>query len=183
MKIDKLWAIICLFIVYIMGMVTGYRYFQGKLKEEVISEIKRDTLPPIHDTIPRPVPYNVYFTDTVYKDVDTAQILADYFAKRNYRLDFSNDSVGVYKVNLDVSENRIITATSEIRPIRTTVETIKYVREPKKAQIYAVLGTSVDFTTNKVQVGTDIGNKYIIGASAVRVRNNIGYTVDFGIKF
>ena len=185
MKFDKLWAIICLFIVYITGMVVGCKYSQKKPEEEVISEnVKVDTLPPIHDTIPHPIPYKVvYITDTVYKDVDTAQILADYFAKKKYRLDFSNDSVGVYKVNLDVSENRVINATSEIRPIRTTIETVKYIREPSKRQIYAIIGSSLDLGVNKIQIGTDLGGKYYAGASAIRVRDNVGYTVDVGIKF
>ena len=187
-------SIIVAAVVFFVGYLVGKGYADTKEVEKEVVRWKTKYLPPIHDTIPQPVPYLVFDTDTVYKikehelSVDTLAILMDYFRVRNYALDFSNDSIGIFKVNLDVTKNTLANARSEIRPIRTTVETIRTISNVKTIQFYWLVGTSVDFKTNKIQFGVDFRQKYMIGVSGIRLedregKNNYGYTIDLGVKF
>lgn len=51
----------------------------------------------IHEVpVPYPVPYAVHDSFPVWRDVDTAAILADYFKKRFYNDSAYNDSVRIY---------------------------------------------------------------------------------------
>ena len=182
-------SIIVAAVVFFVGYLVGKGYADTKEVEKEVVKWKTEYLPPIHDTIPQPVPYLVFDTDTVYKikehelSVDTLAILMDYFRVRNYALDFSNDSIGIFKVNLDVTKNRLANARSEIRPIRNTVETIRTISNVKTIQFYGILGSSVDLKTNKIQFGIDLRQKYLIGVSGIRLDDKFGYTIDLGAKF
>ena len=147
---------------------------------------KHDTVE-YRDTVKVPVPYIVVRDTTIYLqgEIDTAALLADYLATKHYTLDFSNDSVGTFKVNATVNRNAITEAMSIINPLirvceieRTTVQTrIPFI------QGYAQIGTSLDFGTQKFSAGADFRQRFMVGASAMRVNDNWGYTVDFGVKF
>lgn len=74
------------------------------------------------------------YTDTIREEVripaDTAGIVADYFKRREYELDFSTDSTGTYKVQAVVYCNRLESASATIAPLqREIVTTIKEVRK------------------------------------------------------
>lgn len=182
-------GITLLFIMFFLGFSIGRSYSDTIEVEKEVVKIKKEFLPPIHDTIPMPVPYLVFDTDTVLKiiehsvEVDTLQILADYYRVRKYNLDFSNDSVGIFKINVDITKNMLVNAESEIRPIRTTVEHVKIINKVKKIQFYGIIGSSVDFKTNKIQAGIDLRQKYLFGLSGIRLDDKYGYTIDLGIKF
>lgn len=182
-------SIIIAAVVFFVGYLVGKGYADTKEVEKVVVKYKTEQLPPIHDTIPNPVPYYVHNTDTVERiiehtiEVDTLAILADYYRLRNYDLDFSHDSIGTFKVNLDVTKNRLANARSEIRPIRNTVETIRTISNVKTIQFYGILGSSVDLKTNKIQFGIDLRQKYLIGVSGIRLDDKFGYTIDLGAKF
>ena len=182
-------SIIISVIIFFLGYLFGRSYGDKEFVEKEITKWKVEQLPPIHDTITYPIPYCVIDTDTVEKiinhsvEVDTLQILADYYRLRQYDLDFSNDSIGVFKVNIDVTKNSIAKATSDIRPIRTVVETTKYVSKVKNIQFYTLLGSSLDFKTNEIQFGIDLRQKYLIGASVLRFEDRYKYMLDLGIKF
>lgn len=185
----SLGSIIAAVVIFFIGYLVGKGYADTIEIEKEVVKWKTEQLPPIHDTIPQPVPYLVENTDTVYKiiehtlEVDTLAILADYYRVRNYDLDFSNDSVGVFKVNLDITKNSLAKARSEIRPIRTTIETIRTINNIKTIQFYGILGSSVDLKTNKIQFGIDLRQKYLIGVSGIRMDDQYGYTIDLGLKF
>lgn len=157
---------------------------EPKIKESIKTEVQ---LVPyaVHDTLTYPEyvevpsPYPVYMNTPI----DTNAIVADYLVKRNYKLDFSSDSLGIYRVDVDVQGNKIVSAISTIQPIIRTVtkETVLY--KAKKLQFYGMIGSSVDLKTNKVQFGADFNNKFMLGASGIRLDDNYGYTIDFGIKF
>lgn len=73
------------------------------------------------------------YTDTIREEVcipaDTAGIVADYIKRRQYELDFSTDSTGIYKVQAVVYCNRLESASATITPLqREIVTTIKEVR-------------------------------------------------------
>ena len=46
-----------------------------------------------------------------------------------------------------------------------------------------MIGSSVDLKTNKIQFGVDLKQKFMIGASGIRLDDRYGYTLDFGVKF
>ena len=182
-------SIIASLAAFIIGVLIGKGYTDTVEVEKEVVKWKTKQLPPIHDTIPMPVPYLVFDTDTVVKiiehqaEVDTLKILADYYRVRKYDLDFSNDSIGVFKVNIDVTKNMLANASSEIRPIRTTIERIKTINNVQTLQFYGMFGSSLDFKANKIQVGLDFRQKYLLGVSGIRLDDKYGYTIDLGIKF
>lgn len=185
----SLYSIIAAVVIFFVGYLVGRGFADTKEVEKVVVKYKTEQLPPIHDTIPNPVPYYVHNTDTVERiiehtlEVDTFAILADYYRLRNYDLDFSHDSIGTFKVNLDVTKNALANARSEIRPIRNTVEVIRTINNIKTIQFYGMIGSSVDLKTNKIQFGIDLRQKYLIGVSGIRMDDRYGYTIDLGIKF
>ena len=65
------------------------------------------------------------YTDTIREEVripaDTADIIADYFKKRQYELDFSTDSTGVFKVQTVIYCNRLESASATIAPLQREV--------------------------------------------------------------
>lgn len=171
-----------------VGILIGYLLIKPDAEPDVrriveIKYIKGDT---ITKTIPYPVPYKV--TDSVRVPVatDTAALFAvwkDYYLKREYNLDFSNDTLGTFMVNAAVSENKLIYATSTVQPNIRTVKEREVIYKQRKWVPWAMIGTSADFRTNKVQLGLDINEKYTVGASGIRLDDKYGYTIDFGIKF
>lgn len=185
----SLGSILAAVVIFFIGYLVGRGYADTIEIEKEVVKWKTEQLPPIHDTISQPIPYLVENTDTVYKiiehtlEVDTLAILADYYRVRNYDLDFSNDSAGIFKVNLDITKNSLAKARSEIRPIRTTIETIRTINNIKTIQFYGILGSSVDLKTNKIQFGIDLRQKYLIGVSGIRMDDQYGYTIDLGMKF
>lgn len=85
-------------------------------------KVARIELPKIqyHDTI----------TITERIPADTAGIVADYLKKRDYELDFSTDSTGIFKVQAVVYCNRLESASATITPLQREVEnTIVKVRK------------------------------------------------------
>lgn len=141
--------------------------------------------------VPVPEPYAVHDTTYIVKEVpvptDTTalfEIWKDYYLTRDYNLDFSDDSLGVFKVKLAVHQNKI--ASSPVATIQPNVKTITEERTVTKVpfiQGYAMVGTSVDFSVNQIQLGIDLKQKFLIGASGIRIKDNYGYTINAGIKF
>lgn len=142
----------------------------------------------IIDTIFMPIPYLVTVTDTVpvFVATDTAKLYAvwqDYYLQRHYNLDFSNDTLGVFKMNAVVGQNKLVSAAFTIQPnIRTVIERQVIYKVPR-AQFYGIMGSSIDLRTNKIQFGVDLRQKYMIGVSGIRLDDKYGYTIDVGIKF
>lgn len=140
--------------------------------------------------IDKPAPYAV--CDTVYKHIpipeptDTASLFAiwrDYYLERDYCLDFSNDSVGVFKVDLSVSENKLANVFSTITPYIRTIHEKETIYKVPKIQFYGLIGTSLDLKTNQIQLGIDLRQRYLIGVSGIRMDDKFGYTLNTGIKF
>lgn len=185
-KISKA-TIICSVVAFFVGFLISRAFIE--IPEPIVKEsIKYEPAPYIvRDTIDNPVPYEVK-GDTVWMPgtpakTDTAAILADYFVRRKYKLDFSSDTTGTFLVNAEVYENRLVGASSTIRPIYRTKIREEVVYKVPVLQFYGMLGSSVDFKTNKVQFGVDLKQKFMFGVSGIRLEDKYGYTLDFGIKF
>ena len=71
----------------------------------------------------------LYYTDTVrvveQLPTDTAGIVADYLQRRQYDLDFSTDTTGVYKVQAVIECNRLKSASATIIPLQREQTIVK----------------------------------------------------------
>ena len=155
--------------------------------ERIITWSKGETITKYVD---KPVPYVV--RDTAYKYIpvtehtDTAALFAvwrDYYLERDYCLDFSEDSIGVFKVDLSVSENKIAKSRSTITPYIRTIREKETIYKVPTIQFYGIVGTSLDLKTNQIQLGVDLKQRYLIGVSGIRMDDEFGYTLNVGIKF
>lgn len=142
---------------------------------------------PIYDTIYEIKPYEIvkYKYDTIFlkSKQDTDNVVKDYFTTKKYELDFSNDTLGIFKVNTEVSMNELISASSFIQPKIKTITKDNTLYKVKPLQLYTTLGSSFDLKTNRISVGVDVNQKYLIGISGVRFSDNFSYTLDVGIKW
>lgn len=182
-------AVLILAICLSVGFFIGYLVF-GKTEPVVnrIVEIKWQKGEIVRDTVDCPVPAETIIRDSIPVPVptDTAALFAvwkDYYLERKYALDFSNDSIGTFRVDATVNQNKLISATSLIQPNIRTVYEKEVIYKKEKWVPWAMIGTSVDLKTNKVQFGVDLNQKYVIGVSGIRMDDRYGYTLDFGIKF
>lgn len=177
-------GIVALILGFLLGRCSNINENIAKT-EEVVKYVSSPY--PVHDTVYKPKPYEVikHEHDTIYltQKIDTAKILEDYFLTRRYELDFSNDSLGVFKVNTEVNRNELISVKSFIQPKYKTIiqENTIYMIPP--LQFYAMIGSSLDFKTNKVSLGVDLKQKYLLGVSGVRFNENFSCTIDVGIKW
>ena len=117
---------------------------------------------------------------------DTAALFAvwrDYYATRDYDLDFSNDTLGVFRVAAKVNQNKITQAVSTVQPNVKVVTNTETVYKTKFLQPWAMVGTSVDFNFQQIQVGVDINNKWMVGVGGIRYGDKGGFTVNAGVKF
>lgn len=178
-------------VIVAIAIFVGYLLGRSSVEipePETIVEIKWEKGEAIRDTIKVPEPYEVIVKvpDSIPVPTDTAALFAVwqyYYSTRKYNLDFSNDKLGVFKVDAVVNQNKLISANSFIEPnIRTVYET-KTIYKVPTIQFYGIIGSSVDLKTNKIQFGIDLRQKYMIGVSGIRVGNENGYTIDAGIKF
>lgn len=114
----------------------GLGWWLGSRKEpiEVVREEMRYVEGPTTTVyIDRPIPKVVYQHDTIIVreevrvpipiSADTSAIIADYFKKREYDLDFSTDTTGVFKVSAVVCNNRLASASATIAPLQREVLT------------------------------------------------------------
>lgn len=182
--------IIC--VIFVLGVFLGYslgKYYSSKDKTTIQKETIKYVPSPykVTDTIKKPIPYKTVDTVFLLKDIeiDTFKILHDYYLTRRYQLDFSNDTIGTFMVDAEVNENKLVNASSIIKPFVKTIyrtETNVITKVPT-LQFYSMLGSSIDLTINKISFGLDLKQKYLIGVSGIRYKDDYNYTLDFGIKF
>lgn len=178
----------------VVGIALFLGYLWGRSSVELpapeIEEVVKWEKEPyaVHDTIDRPVPYRVEVPvdRPVPVPTDTAALFAvwcDYYLKREYKLDFSNDTLGTFIADVSIQENKLLSATSTVQPIRKVITRTETIYKVPKLQPWLMFGTSPKLDAQKIQFGLDIQNKYIIGVSGLRIRDEYGYTFDLGIKF
>lgn len=183
-------------VFFIAAICLGF-FFLGRSSVHIPepAEVKRDTtyVPapyPVHDTLKVPVPAKEVPPDTVYVPVpeptDTAALFAvwlDYYTTRDYDLDFSSDSLGVFRVAAKVNQNKITEAVSTIQPITKVITNTETYYKERLIQPWVMVGTGVDFNFQQIQVGVDINNKWMVGVGGIRYGDKGGFTVNAGIKF
>ena len=105
-NIQTLTIIVLVLLIILMRMCQGPKPVPDKPKVTVIESIKYDT---IYNEITKYVPKwteRKLPPDTVYRDVDTAAILKNYFAEYTYNDTIDHDTVKIY-INDKISKNRI----------------------------------------------------------------------------
>lgn len=176
-------------IIFVTGFIFGSKYYQDSKPESVtttITYVRGDT---VRIKVPEEklVPQIVEVPKYIKVPVDTDSIYAifkDYETKRQYHLDFSNDTVGQITVDAEVYQNKLIASESFIRPLVKTVEKTEIVTKTKFLQGYVTLGTSVhNFNTQRLSGGVEFKERFDVGATVIRYEDKFTYTVDFGIKF
>lgn len=128
MDYHKMFAsLVVLLLCFGAGWWLGSRQKIVEIKEEV----RYVELPPITKVVEKPVPIKtepvtikevVEVVKEVAMPIDTTAIIADYLQRREYNLDFSNDTTGVYKVQAIVEANRLTSASATIIPLKRVVE-------------------------------------------------------------
>lgn len=178
----------------LVALLIGFFWGKSSVKTPdpiKVVEVRYEKGDTIHDTINQPIPYEVKIPVDVpvFIPTDTAALFAvwqDYYLERKYDLDFSNDSLGTFKVDAVVNQNKIVNATSIIQPnIKIITEKEVVYQEPKVPLLrpFILLGSSLDAKVIKVQGGMDIKNKYMLGVSGMKVDDSYNYTINLGIKF
>lgn len=135
----------------------------------------------IADKLPR-----LQYTDTVREEVripaDTAGIVADYFKRRQYDLDFSTDTTGVYKVQAVIVCNRLESASATIVPLQREVENT--VVKVRKFRPFAEVGVAIgDKVGASLGLGGIIKEKHIVSAKYMRIGNGNYYGAEYGYIF
>ena len=126
------------------------------------------------------------YTDTVREEIrvpaDTAGIVADYFKRRQYDLDFSTDTTGVYKVQAIICCNRLESARATIQPLQREVENT--VVKVRKFRPFVSGGVAI---SDKIGVSLGLGGiieeKHIVSVKAMRIGNNNYYGGEYGYIF
>ena len=173
----------------LLGFLLGRLSVTDKITVETKEVVKNVPSPYIvRDTIYSPLPaLTFYKVDTCYimQKVDTAEILHDYFLSRQYRLDFSNDSIGKFIVDAEVNQNKLVSANSFIQPITKFIykENILTKQTVRAFQPWVTIGTNLNLDCQQVTLGFDLKQKYILGVSGLRLNNKYNYTVNIGIKW
>lgn len=126
------------------------------------------------------------YTDTIREEVripaDSAGIVADYFKRRIYDLDFSTDTTGVYKVQAVIVCNRLESARATIQPLQREVENTVV-----KVSKFRPLVSGGFAIGDKVGVSLGLGGiikeKHIVSVKAMRIGNNNYYGGEYGYIF
>ena len=154
---EKNWWKIAVIVIAALALFLGGFYIGRKRDPEVITktEIKYVELPPIHDSIPKPVPYKVIEPvdsmniimeakmsgllaelfpvekDTVFiTKADTAAVLKDWATERLYSETlFDSDTLGKFSFDAAVKYNRLASFDYTFVPVqKQTQTTIKTTR-------------------------------------------------------
>ena len=135
----------------------------------------------IADKLPR-----LQYTDTIREEVripaDTAGIIADYFKRRIYDLNFSTDTTGVYKVQAVIVCNRLESASATIVPLQREVENT--VVKVRKFRPFVSGGVAIgDKAGASLGLGCVIKEKHIVSAKYMRIGNGNYYGGEYGYIF
>lgn len=185
--------LITLSALVLLGAMFALGWWLGSRKdpiEVVREEVRYVELPPITKVVEKPVPIRetIYVRDTVREKVevvipaDTASIVADYHKRREYALDFSSDTIGVFKVDAVIECNRLASATATIQPLQREVENT--VVKVSKFRPFAEVGVAIgDKVGASLGVGGIIKEKHIVSAKYTRYGNHNIYGAEYGYIF
>lgn len=181
--------------VGLLGLGIGFGWWLGSLNNEVVERevVRYVEQEPTKIYLEKPQPISVkpitlpsiQYHDSVFVQVlpDTASIIADYLQRREYNLDFSTDTTGVFKVDAVVECNRLASAEATIVPLQREVERVVEV-QPRKFRPYLGGGVGVGNTISaSLEVGALINNKHLPSVGYQRIGNGNYITINYGYVF
>lgn len=156
---------------------------------EVVRYVERPATKIDSELFPKPTKVEnielprLQYTDTVREEVripaDTAGIIADYFKRRTYDLDFSTDTTGVFKVQAVMFCNRLESASATIVPLQREVENT--VVKVRKFRPFVSGGVAIgDKVCASLGLGGIIKDKHIVSVKAMRIGNGNYYGAEYG---
>lgn len=191
MEKSKKKYIIATLIAILLALIAGFFAGRSSAKTKVnriveVRWMKSDIV--VTDTIKVPVPYEVRVPvdRPIFVSSDTIlnkEIWNDYYTEKRYNLDFSNDSLGIFKVDALVYKNSIVESSSYIQPNIKTITEKEIVYKVNLIRPWVSIGSSLDFSSNQIQAGVDVKDRYMIGLSGIRIHSNYSYCVLLGLKF
>lgn len=185
--------ITCLLAALIVGaLLFGWGYRRGAASAEVRDSTVTRWVPwpvPVFDTIREPQPIVVREpADTVWKymNVDTAAIIAGYLRERDYRLDFSTDSTGTFLVEATVGENRLLRASSVVKPLFREITVTKLQTEVRPPRWEMGLSLGIDPYNQWAGVyGRYTKNRWsgevVIGYDPIREKQYVGTKIGWAV--
>lgn len=184
---------IAIIVALLLGFGLGWWLGSRNDAEAIVhTEVRYVELPPITKVVEKPTPYKV---ETVVHDTvrlrevveaalpaDTASIVADYLKRRTYDLDFSNDTIGIFKVDAVVEANRLTSAMATIQPLQREVE--RTVVKVRKFRPFVSGGIVVsDKVGASLGLGAIIKETHIVKAGYMRIGKNNYYGGEYGYIF
>lgn len=120
-------------IGFLLVVILIQRACQKKCPEQPkpVTIIQIDSFP-VHDTIDKPIPYAVQDSGylLVYKDIDTAAILSDYYKARDYSMVIHNDSSARLILDATVYKNSLTRAVLSGDFFTKTIKETKFIPIP-----------------------------------------------------
>lgn len=179
-----------LLLCFGLGWWLGSRQVEEIVREEVRYVERPATT--IEYTMPTPIKVGridlprLQYIDTIrlveHIPADTASIVADYLKRREYALDFSNDTLGVFKVDAVVEANRLTSAMATIQPLQR--EVLTEVREVRAFRPYIGAGVGIGKKMSaSVEVGALLKERHLVRVGYQRVGNDNYLTLGYGITF
>ena len=182
--------IILLLATLLLGFGAGWWLGSRKTEEVVREEVRYIERPATIVYVEKPtlVREEVIVHDTIYKreevriPADTASIIADFIKRREYELDFSTDSTGIYKVQAVVYRNRLESASATITPLqREIVTTIKEVRK-FRPYIGGGIGIGSQWSAS-FEVGALLKDHHLPRVGYQRLGSDNYLTIGYGYTF
>lgn len=188
--------IFLLLFTLLLGFGVGWWLGSGEDTTDIVREkvryVERPATKIDTDLFPEPTKVvnielpRLQYTDTIREEVripaDTAGIIADYFKRRQYDLDFSTDTTGIYKVQAVIVCNRLESASATIVPLQREVENT--VVKVRKFRPFVSGGVAIgDKVGASLGLGGIIKEKHIVSVKAMRLGNNNYYGGEYGYIF
>lgn len=190
MKNNAIYLVIAAAVLFWLGFFIGRRSIVFPEPIHTSDTVYVNVPVAVHDTIDRPVPVKEYIDKISYVPVpvstDTTALFntwKDYHLTRNYDLDFSNDTLGTFKVSATVNQNKLINSVSTIQPRVKVITNTDIIYKTQKIQPWIMATTSTDFKVQVFQGGIDLNQKYMISVGGIRIDDKWGATFGLGIKF
>ena len=176
--------------LFVGGMFTGKAVFRPNVIKEVTTVQYRPGQV-IRDTIRVPeIRWEKQDTAFIAKwdtiKADTTALFAvwtDWNAQRGYHFDFSTDTTGTFMFDVLLMHNKIQEFRTEIQPLIRNETMVRTVEHKRRVQPWAMVGSSVNLNSIKASAGVDFNQKWVFGVSAMKVQDQSGFTINFGIKF
>ena len=173
-NIQSILIVVLVIIILLMRECGGGNNGGGKIDTTVVETVKWDTLRiPEITYVPKWRTRIVTKYDTIPADIDTMDILKDYYATYFYTDTLLIDTIGSIVINDTVTQNMIVSRTPKVSiSIPTVTKEITITTYINKRELY--YGFGVQGTTNQMN--------FLGGDLLYRTKKNTAYGLSIGIN-